>query len=204
MNKFEQRSRDTYNQAAADYDDSAEGHFTYQYNRRLADAIEIPAGGRVLDIACGSGRLLHMLSEWQSFEGFGVDISENMVETARLANPGMGFHRATCDDLPFDDAFFDVITVCTAFHHFPNAKAFAREVSRVLAPGGSLYIADVYYPALLRVLFNPLVKLSPAGDVRFYSPQEITRLLSSVGLTCNLVIVEKTLQLIVAQKPESL
>lgn len=65
------------------------------------------------------------------------------------------------------------MTVCAAFHHFPNIQKFAEEAERVIKKGGTLYIAEVYLPVIIRVISNPFVKFSKAGDVKFYSPNEI-------------------------------
>jgi ubiquinone/menaquinone biosynthesis C-methylase UbiE len=81
----------------------------------------------------------------------------------------MVFEPAPCDALPFEAAFFDAVTVCAAFHHFPNITAFAEEANRVLKPGGMLYVAEVYYPAFLRAIDTLLV---PEVDV---SSSEIRR-----------------------------
>ena len=75
----------------------------------------------------------------------------------------------------------DVISVCAAYHHFPDTAAFAKEAKRVLKPGGTIYIADVYLPAILRLLVNPFVPLSRAGDVKFYSPKEIALNFEQLG-----------------------
>lgn len=181
MNKFERRSVRSYQKKADHYDDTFDGRFTLEFKEQLLRIVTIPAGGRVLDVACGNGKLLQMLSQKHDFAGYGVDISDKMAEIAGRLNPTMGFIKAGCDALPFQNEFFDVITVCAAYHHFPDVKGFAKEAFRVLKPNGMLYIAEVYYPPLLRALCNPLIRFSPAGDVKFYGPDEIIGLLESTG-----------------------
>lgn len=181
MNRFEQRSRDSYNQKAADYDRSPEGRFTVPFQAMLCARVAVPQGGALLDVACGNGSLLQKLSAMHAFSGCGVDISEKMVECAKVRNPGMHFAVAGCDRLPFEEGRYDVLTVSAAFHHFPNTQAFAGEVWRVLKPGGRVYLADVYYPAIIRAICNPFVPLSSAGDVKFYAPQEIKETFESLG-----------------------
>ncbi len=140
-----------------------------------------------------------MFRQTQTFEGYGTDISEEMVQAARRALPDMTFHTAPANKLPFDDGFFNVVTVCAAFHHFPDVITFAKEVHRVLAPGGGLYIAELYQPWLVRVIANPFIRFHPSGDVRLYSPKEIEKLLTGVGFTLESAIIEGNIQIIKAK-----
>jgi ubiquinone/menaquinone biosynthesis C-methylase UbiE len=78
--------------------------------------------------------------------------------------------------------------------------AFAREAHRVLAPGGRLYIAEVYYNSFLRALANPFIRLHPSGDVRIYAPKEIETLLNDNGFTCEPVVIEGKIQIVTATK----
>ena len=104
-----------------------------------------------------------------------MDVSEEMIKASSAKYPSMEFQVAGCEKLPFDDCSIDIITVSAAYHHFPDVDSFAGEAERVLKPGGVLYIADVYLHWLLRLIVNPFVPLSRAGDVRFYSPDEINQ-----------------------------
>ena len=179
--KYEERSVRSYQKIADHYDESPEGRYTLDFKNLLLKTVRIPDGGQVLDVACGNGRLLEMLSRKHRFSGFGVDLSGKMVENAARLNASMVFRQAGCNALPFDNEHFDVLTVCAAYHHFPDVAAFAKEAYRVLKPNGKLYIAEVYYSRLLRILCNPLIRLSPSGDVKLYGPEEIIRVLENVG-----------------------
>lgn len=198
MNIHEQRAIRSYGKIADDYDNSVEGRFTLPFNRRLAEIVHIPEGGRLLDIACGNGRLLKMLRQTRTFDGYGTDISTAMVQAAGRGLPDMTFRTAPADRLPFDDGYFDTVTICTAFHHFPDVAAFAREVHRVLASGGRLYIAEINQPWIIRVLANPLIRLHPSGDVKLYSHKEIEKLLTDNGFVINTTILEGNIQIISA------
>jgi ubiquinone/menaquinone biosynthesis C-methylase UbiE len=114
------------------------------------------------------------MNDRKPIAGFGIDIAERMIDSASEKNPGMEFRVSGCESIPFNDGSMDILTVCAAYHHFPDVAAFAQEAARILVPGGMLYIADMLVPALVRVILNPFVPLLfKDGDVRFYSPKKI-------------------------------
>lgn len=182
MKTFAQKSREYYNKLAEGYNDSLEARYTMRFKRMLLNEIVIePEKNSLLDVACGNGSLLKMLSSKHSLKGYGIDISEKMIDSARDLYPEFLFEVSPCEETPFQDQFFDTITVCAAYHHFPDVKEFAREAYRLLKPEGRLYIAEIYYPWLLRTVLNPFVPMSKAGDVKFYAPAEIEANFKNVG-----------------------
>lgn len=152
-----------------------------RFKEVLLEEIKVENKIKILDVACGNGTFLKMLSNKHDVEGFGIDISEKMIENAKKKSPDMTFEISSCEHTPFKDQMFDVVTVCAAYHHFPDTRAFAKEINRILKPKGSLYIAEVYYTFIVRAIFNPFVPLSKAGDVKFYSSQEIQRNFEEYG-----------------------
>lgn len=65
-------------------------------------------------------------------------------------NPSMVFVHEAGDALPIDDESFNVITVCAAFHHFPDVDGFAQEAFHVLKKRGMMYVAGVVLPASIK------------------------------------------------------
>lgn len=173
MKNYEEKSRESYNKIASEYDNTLEGRFTERFKELLLEELTVKSESTVLDVACGNGTLLKMISNKYFIKGYGIDISDKMIEYARKRHPDMNFSVSVCDKTPFNDGMFDIITVSAAYHHFPDVKAFAKEAARILKPQGMIYIAEVYYPFFLRTLFNPFIPLSKAGDVKFYAPKEI-------------------------------
>lgn len=181
MKTFDQKSRESYNRKAADYDQTFDGRFTKRFKELLVAKMNLKTGDFLLDVACGNGTFLKMAADKESIRGYGIDISEKMIENAKNKCPEMSFQVNSCDDIRFEDGMFDVITVCAAYHHFPDVQAFAKEAFRLLKPKGRLYIAEVYYPFVVRSLLNPFIPLSKAGDVKFYSPEKIRENFQSQG-----------------------
>jgi ubiquinone/menaquinone biosynthesis C-methylase UbiE len=203
MNKFNDKSKAAYNKKADDYDNTHDGRFTQKFKRLLVENIVLTDNYNtlnVLDVACGNGSLLSLLNKKKPIKGFGVDISDQMIKNASAKNPDMEFRAAGCEAIPFADNSMDLITVSSSYHHFPDVTAFAKEAKRLLKPNGKLYIAEVYLPDFLRLICNPFVPLSKAGDVRFYSPNEIVNNFKPFGFEKTDVKISENVQIVSMQK----
>ncbi|MDO5559877.1 MAG: class I SAM-dependent methyltransferase [Oscillospiraceae bacterium] len=200
MTKFEERSKCSYDNKAENYDQTFDGKFTVRFKEVITNSIKIDHNDTVADIACGNGRLLQKLAQKYEFEGYGIDISEKMIDQARKINPDMKFYVAGCDKLPFGQSEIGIMTVCAAFHHFPFIDKFAKEAGRVIKKNGMLYIAEVYLPTAFRVICNPFFKFSKAGDVKLYAPYEIISLFENNGFAARDVDINGKVQLIQLQK----
>jgi len=173
MDAKTKESRDNYDKKARVYENTSDGQYTLPFNRFLCEHVPLKEQDRILDIACGNGRLLKMITGKAKVESFGIDISEEMVKVAREENRETTFFVSEADKTPFEDSYFDVITVCCAFHHFVDPKAFLKEAHRILKPQGKLYIADPTAPRIIRHIENFLFPLFKMGDVKIYSRYEM-------------------------------
>lgn len=194
-------SRNAYNRMASGYDASAEGRFTAAFQTALVSEARVHEGDRILDVACGTGTLLAEFARRYRVEAYGIDIAENMISVAGASHPGVRFCVGDCTAMPFIDGFFDVVTVCAAFHHFGEPERFVREAARVMAPGGRIYIAEVHASPAIRVIANVLLPLSRSGDVRFYAPAAITAMYAHAGLSDCRTRIGGHIQVISAVKP---
>ena len=100
---------------------------------------------KLLDIGCGYGRALSLLSQEGYCNLWGCDISLPLLKRGKeeelLANVAV----ASATDLPFPDGLFDgafLMGVLTAVPFDEDQRRVACEVLRVLKPGGTLYLTD--------------------------------------------------------------
>jgi ubiquinone/menaquinone biosynthesis C-methylase UbiE len=119
--------------------------------QQAAGQVERP--GAILDVGCGTGRLLK--SAQARFPGAklaGVDAAIEMVKQARGSDPSgaIQFQQATAEHLPFPDASFDLVFSTMTFHHWQDQAQGAREVARVLAPGGGWLVAEFVASGLMK------------------------------------------------------
>src|SRR3954447_25681829 len=121
-----------------------QSHWWYTGRRRiLASFLEEicrPVTGRrprILDVGCGTGANLLMLSKYGDAEG--VDVSEDALAFCRergLENVKLG----AAEELPYDDGTFDLVTALDVVEHLDDDLAGLREMRRVLRPGGRVLL----------------------------------------------------------------
>jgi|HubBroStandDraft_6_1064221.scaffolds.fasta_scaffold797928_2 ubiquinone/menaquinone biosynthesis C-methylase UbiE len=130
----------------------------------------------VLDVGCGTGRLLDRAAAlWPDAHFIGVDLSAPMIAEAsrkRSGDPRYRFEVADVAALPLDAASVDVALSTISFHHWGDQLGGVRQVVRALRPGGLFVLADFQPPWLLR----PVMR-------RFHAARARRRLLGDAGLT---------------------
>ena len=119
------------------------------FKSRLVHEADIRGGGRVLDLGCGTGTLTLLVERLHpDARVTGLDGDPKVLEIARRKAGAVGsriaLDRGLCYDLPYPDACFDRVLSSLVFHHLTRERKreTLREVSRVLAPGGSLHVVD--------------------------------------------------------------
>ena len=147
-----------FDKYADSYDAGWKGTKSARFYDDLIREVEINTGDSVLDVGCGTGTVLNYMASKTDIKGFGLDISEKMLDIAREKNPGFEFVSGDCASLPYSDESMDVIMACMAYHHFPDQKRFREEALRVLKPSGRLYICDPRFPWIIRTIFNTCFK----------------------------------------------
>ena len=169
---------------AWEYDSAPEGRYTRPHKEEIIKKAALRDGDNILDVACGNGYLLGELSKKARVNAFGVDISENMIASARERYPACTFTASYCIPLSFENESMDVITVSCAFHHFETPQVFANECMRVLKKNGKVLIAEPSFSPVVRWLANTVVfPFSKTGDVRVYSQKELQLFFESAGFT---------------------
>ena len=106
---------------------------------------KLPRGTTVLDVGCGIGGSSRILAKDYGFDVTGVTISPQQVLRAQELTPEGVSAKFAVDDamaLSYPDASFDVVWSIEAGPHMPDKAVFARELLRVLKPGGVLVVAD--------------------------------------------------------------
>lgn len=152
--------------------------------------MDIRAHKRYVDIGTGNGYIAFELAKrfgdiWVT----GVDIAENAIERdqqiaqqAHLKQIRFQAYQGTV--LPLEDMSSYGIVSRYAFHHFPNPLVSAREMFRILEPGGFVVLADpVAYDEDTVGFIDKFQALKKDGHVCFYKQAELFRLFHQAGFT---------------------
>lgn len=173
--------------AVADaYDESLPAHVMEHYIDKRTAFIKahVSAGGRILDVGCGTGvlaeRLLH-----EGYDVTGVDPFAAMLKRMRVRDPRLKTVHASGQTLPFDDGAFDFTYSVAVMHHIADPKdvrATLVEMCRVTRPGGHVLVWDhnprnPYWPILMKRVPQD------TGAERLIPEQEILDGLAAGGAT---------------------
>jgi demethylmenaquinone methyltransferase / 2-methoxy-6-polyprenyl-1,4-benzoquinol methylase len=140
----------------------------------------VPAGpdDRVLDVATGTGAVALELARATGCSVVGLDQSAEMLGEARRRIEAAGLTErvelveGTALALPFDDAAFDHLTITYLMRYVPDPAATARELVRVIRPGGTLAMLEFAVPqgAVERALWELWVRAGLPTAGRLISP----------------------------------
>ncbi len=96
----------------------------------------LPAGARFVEVGCGNGSFLRLLSEARpDVELHGVDI----VDTGIDGIPNFTFHKGMLETAPLEEHGYDVVYFNNLIEHVPDPFAFLAKCRRILRPGGIIY-----------------------------------------------------------------
>ncbi len=120
-----------------------EQRFTGYWLQGLPEVVErLQAGGRMLDVGCGSGRVCAAFAKtFPDAEIVGIDPDEASIGRARELQSRVTFLATTTGGLERGEGF-DLVTLCDCIHDLAEPVATLREVRALLKPGGTLFIVE--------------------------------------------------------------
>jgi SAM-dependent methyltransferase len=161
-------------------------------NSLVCEQLSVQAGDYVLDMGCGTGKLIYnlaVLSNDGYFEG--VDYSDPMVLRARRKNKKyvkfgkVKILKGDFDKLSYENNFFTKVSSVNTIYFWPKPEFTAQKVSNILKPGGIFIVAfedikQLKQRNLNRDIFN------------FYTAEDVKDLLSKSGFSTDINLVSKS------------
>jgi len=142
------RHRPAFDQHAHEYANFADTSFSWLYIERpemdyaLKDLYKEDT--RVLEIGCGSGRIVrHFMEKGIPPENItGIDVSEEILEEARQrTKPPVNYLKSDAQNMPFESESFNLVTANMVLHMLDDHQILntMREINRVLEPKGTFF-----------------------------------------------------------------
>jgi demethylmenaquinone methyltransferase/2-methoxy-6-polyprenyl-1,4-benzoquinol methylase len=180
----------------------------HRWRARAADLAWVGPGGRVLDVATGTGDLAVELTRRVGAQGevVGTDFSEEMLARARQKAAAGGldiaFEWGNALELPYASDRFDAATVGFGARNFSDLDRGLAEMTRVVRPGGRVVVLEITTPTrpplstFYRLWFDTVVPVIgrltgeeeaytylPSSVKRFPGPHELAAAMDRAGLT---------------------
>jgi demethylmenaquinone methyltransferase/2-methoxy-6-polyprenyl-1,4-benzoquinol methylase len=175
----------------------------HRWRERAADLAAVGPGGRVLDVAAGTGDLAIELARRVEPGGtvVGSDFSDAMLERARQKSTAVRWEWANALALPYPDDGFDAATVGFGARNFSDLDRGLAEMARVVRPGGRVVVLEISTPrrpplsTFFSVWFDRVVPLLgrlagdpdayaylPSSVKRFPAPEQLAARMASAGM----------------------
>jgi len=161
--EMKQRTRATW--AAGNFPEVAKREL-WPVGERIVQRIGIGTGEHVLDVACGSGNVAIRAAQ-AGGDVVGLDLTPELFDAARSlaaeAGVTVDWVEGDAEDLPFDDESFDVVLSTFGVMFAPRHEVAARELARVLRPGGRIGLCNWTSEGIQGEFFRTLGTHLPAA-----------------------------------------
>lgn len=193
MTDIKRAVHDQFSKTAANYRTSAV-HAAGEDLAAIARLVAQDNAPIVLDAGCGAGHTAINAAP-HSAQVIAFDLSAQMLEQVERLVGERGLsnvqtRQGDVENLPFEDATFDIVTSRYSAHHWPNPAVALSEIARVLKPGGRFILSDIVaaeeptYDTFLQAL----ELLRDPSHVRDHSISQWQKLYEAAGFHVDVVM----------------
>ena len=180
----------TFAVAGATYD-AFMGRYSRVLANSFADAAGVRPGDTAVDVGCGPGALTTVLVDRLGADAVAAcDPAPGFVAECAARHPGIRVELGRAESIPFDTGEFDHAMAQLVLHFVSDPELTARELMRVVRPGGSVAACVWDFDdgmEMLRCFWDAALEIDPgapdeARTLRFGRPGEIAELFRSSGM----------------------
>ena len=140
--------------------------------KKAIDLAKLPAGARILDVGCGSGETVALLTEQYGFMATGVDVSNELIKKGRDQYEGLDLRCMEAEFLEYESKTFDAVLMECGLSVFRLQEDAVFEAYCILKSGGKLIVTD---------LFRKNEKSSSVMFDGAFVFDELTRMIEDIG-----------------------
>lgn len=192
MSDIKQAVHDQFSKTAEEYRVSAV-HASGEDLNRIAELVATDSAPYVLDAGCGAGHTAIKVAP-HSGQVVAFDLSAQMLAQVESLAAERGLtnvqtRQGDVENLPFEDATFDIVTSRLSAHHWPNPGRALSEIARVLKPGGRFILSDIVASEqpTFDTFLQALEVLRDPSHVRDHSESQWKTLYTAAGFTVQVV-----------------
>lgn len=154
---LEQKNKNFFKIISRIYDKGFFGKTMFNSVKKTIEIANVKKKSRILDIGCGTGSLLFILSRDNTLELHGFDLSKEMLKVARekLKNKAnlklMSVKKLKKE---YKKNYFNYIFISDAFHHLPNQEKVIENSRTLLKKGGKFVINDFSFGKIGNKIFQ--------------------------------------------------
>ena len=177
---IEEKNKKLFKKIAGKYDRGFIGKILNKRSHKVLKLAKVKSNSIVLDVGCGTGTFLYLLSKDKSLKLHGLDLSKEMLEIAtnKLKDKAiLKLGSANNISKYYKKNYFDYIFIDDAFHHLPHQERVIENIKLLLKEDGKIVINDLSFGRFGNFIFH---KLEP-GNSGMYTPKGYLRLLKGKG-----------------------
>lgn len=171
--------------------DSFMGRYSLGLAPEFCDAAGVAAGDTALDVGCGPGALTGVLvARLGANSVYACDPSPSFRDDCSARHPGVDVRPGSAEAIPFETGTVDHVMAQLVLHFVTEPEQAAREMARVVRPGGSVSACVWDFDdgmEMLRAFWDAALSIDPdapdeARTLRFGRPGEIREVFASAGI----------------------
>ena len=149
----------------------------------VADFAESKNVKKILDVGCGTGRLVSFLNS-RGFKTYGCDAQKEALTLARKINQKKLITLTKATNLPYKNNSFDLVTAISVIEHLTKNEAgkFIAEARRVLKTNGFIFLVTPNYASIFRLIFgSKWFAYQDPTHITFFTTKSLSELLNQKG-----------------------